>query len=49
MLTVRVFTKRFRAREEEAAWRDYIEEDYRLLIEVVTYRAAHYYAEGDVE
>jgi type II secretion system protein I len=49
MLTVRVFTKRFRAREEEATWCDYIKEDYRLLIEVVTYRAAHYYAEGDVK
>ena len=49
MLTVRVFTKRFRAREDDAALRDYIEEDYQLLIEVVTYRAAHYYAEGDVQ
>ncbi len=47
MLTVRVFTKRFRAREHEREWRDYIKEDYQLLVEIVTYRAAHYWAEAD--
>jgi len=47
MITVRVFTKRFRAREEETRWRDAIEEDYQLLVEIVTYRAAHYWAEAD--
>lgn len=49
MLTVRVFTKRFRARPEEARWRDYINEDYQLLVETVTYRAAHYWAEADAK
>jgi type II secretion system protein I len=49
MLTVRVFAKRFRARPEEARWRDYIKEDYQLLVEIVTYRAAHYWAEADAK
>jgi len=44
MVTVRIFTKQFRATKH-----DYIEEDYRLLVEVVTYRAAHFYAESEVE
>ena len=49
MLTVRIFSKRFRANKLEARLPDYIKEDYRLLIEVVTYRAAHFYAESEVE
>ena len=49
MVTVRIFSKRFRARTQEARWRDYIEEDYRLLVEVVTYRAAHFYVESEVK
>ncbi len=49
MVTVRIFTKQFRATKQEARWHDYIEEDYRLLVEVVTYRAAHFYAESEVE
>ena len=49
MVTVRVFAKRFRAREAEARWHDYIEEDYRLLVEIVTYRAAHYFAEVEAK
>jgi len=49
MVTVRVFTKRFRAREEETRWRDRIKKDYQLLVEIVTYRASYYWAEGDVE
>jgi prepilin-type N-terminal cleavage/methylation domain-containing protein len=49
MLTVRVYTKRFRARRDQARWRDYIKEDYELLVEIVTYRAAHYWAEADAK
>jgi prepilin-type N-terminal cleavage/methylation domain-containing protein len=49
MVTVRIFSKRFRARKQEARWHDYIKEDYQLLVEVVTYRAAHFYAESEVE
>lgn len=49
MVTVRIFTKQFRANKQEARWPDYIEEDYRLLVEVVTYRAAHFHAESDVK
>jgi type II secretion system protein I len=48
-LTVRIYTKRYRARPNEARWKDYIKEDYQLLVEIVTYRSAHYYSEGDVE
>jgi prepilin-type N-terminal cleavage/methylation domain-containing protein len=49
MVTVRIFSKQYRANKQEARWPDYIEEDYRLLVEVVTYRAAHFYAESEVE
>ncbi|MBN1916399.1 MAG: prepilin-type N-terminal cleavage/methylation domain-containing protein [Verrucomicrobia bacterium] len=49
VLTVRVYSKRFRARRDQREWVDYIDEDYRLLVEVVTYKAAHYYAEGDAK
>jgi len=49
MLTVRVYSKRFRARQDQRQWADYIDEDYRLLVEVVTYKAAHYYAEADAK
>jgi general secretion pathway protein I len=48
-LTVRIYTKHYRARPNEARWKDYVDKDYQLLVEVVTYRAAHYYAEGDVK
>lgn len=49
IITVRVFTKRFHARREEARWRDAIEEDYQLLVETVTYRAARYWTEAEAE
>jgi len=49
IITVRVFTKRFRARREEARWRDAIKEDYQLLVEAVTYRAARYWTEVEPE
>jgi prepilin-type N-terminal cleavage/methylation domain-containing protein len=48
-LTLRIYTKRYRARPNEARWKDYITKDYQLLVEIVTYRSAHYYSEGDVE
>jgi prepilin-type N-terminal cleavage/methylation domain-containing protein len=49
MVTVRVFTKRFGTRKEEPRLRDAIEKDYQLLVEIVTYRASHYWAEGDAK
>jgi prepilin-type N-terminal cleavage/methylation domain-containing protein len=49
MVTVRIFSKRFRAPKREAQWHDYIKKDYQLLVEVVTYRAAHFYTESEVE
>jgi len=49
MLTVRVYSKRFRARRDQREWADYIDGDYRLLVELVTYKSAHYYAEGDAK
>jgi type II secretion system protein I len=49
MLTVRVYSTRFRARRDQRKWADYIDKDYRLLVEVVTYKAAHYYAESDAK
>lgn len=49
IVTVRVFTKRFRARPDQAEWRDYIQDDYRLLVELVTYRAQRYWTEAPVE
>jgi len=50
LVSVRVYTKRFHARDE-ASFRDAIkkEKNYQLLIEVVTYRASHYWAEGDAQ